>query len=93
MQDLARPTAHEDAYNGPDGIKLSPDGNYYIAQNGSGRVLVVNEEKELVRAVNVPTRYVTNIGFGPDGADTLYITGEFDPWKPPFPQAVYRWSP
>src|SRR5260221_2240584 len=47
LQDLAPPTAHEDAYNGPDGFKLGPDGNYYIAQNGSGRGLVVNEEKKL----------------------------------------------
>jgi gluconolactonase len=90
LQDLAPPTAHED---GPDGLKLGPDGNYYIAQNGSGRVLVVNEEKELVRIIAVPTPYVTNMGFGPDGADTLYITGAFDPWKPPFPGAVYRWRP
>jgi sugar lactone lactonase YvrE len=72
--------------------KVGPDGNYYIAQNGSGRVLVVNEEKKLVRMINVPAPYVTNVGFGPTGPDTLYITGAFDPWKPPFPGAVYRWT-
>jgi gluconolactonase len=93
LQDLAPPTAHEDAFNGPDGLKLGPDGNYYIAQNGSGRVLVVSEEKKLVRIITVPTPYVTNMGFGPDGAHTLYITGAFDPWKPPFLGAVYRWRP
>ena len=27
-------TLNADAYNGPDGLKLGPDGNYYIAQNG-----------------------------------------------------------
>jgi gluconolactonase len=91
LQDLAPPTAHEDAYNGPDGFKLGPDGNYYIAQNGSGRVLVVNEAGKLVRAITVPTPYVTNMNFGADGADTVYITGVFDPWKAPFPGAVYRW--
>jgi gluconolactonase len=93
LRDLAPPTAHEDAYNGPDGLKLGPDGNYYIAQNGSGRVLVVDDEKKLVRTVRVPTPYVTNMNFGPDGAHTLYITGVFDPWKAPFPGAVYRWTP
>jgi gluconolactonase len=93
LQDLAPPTPQEDAYNGPDGLKLGSDGNYYIAQNGSGRVLVVNEQKKLVRMINVPTPYVTNVGFGPTGPDTLYITGAFDPWKPPFPGAVYRWTP
>jgi sugar lactone lactonase YvrE len=92
LQDLAAATPHEDAYNGPDGLKLGPDGNYYIAQNGSGRVLVVNGEKTLVRIITVPTPYVTNMNFGAEGADTLYITGVFDPWKAPFPGAVYRWT-
>jgi gluconolactonase len=92
MQDLAPPTPHEDAYNGPDGLKLGPDGNYYIAQNGSGRVLVVNDAKKRVRIITVPTPYVTNVNFGADGTATVYITGVFDPWKAPFPGAVYRWT-
>jgi gluconolactonase len=92
MQDLAQPTAHADAYNGPDGFKLGPDGNYYIAQNGSGRVLVVSDTKKLLRIITVPTPYVTNMNFGADGANTVYITGVFDPWKAPFPGAVYRWT-
>src|SRR5437660_11265179 len=71
LQDLAPPTPHEDAYNGPDGVKLGSDGNYYIAQNGSGRVLIVNEEKKLLRMIKVPTPYVTNVAFGPTGPDTL----------------------
>jgi sugar lactone lactonase YvrE len=92
LQDLAPPTPNEDAYNGPDGLKLGPDGNYYIAQNGSGRVLVVSEDKKLVRTITVPTPYVTNMNFGADGAATLYITGVFDPNQAPFPGAVYRWT-
>jgi gluconolactonase len=92
MQDLAPPTPHEDAYNGPDGFKLGPDGNYYIAQNGSGRVLVVNEAKELVRIITVPTLFVTNMNFGAQGTNSVYITGVFDPWKAPFLGAVYRWT-
>jgi gluconolactonase len=92
LQDLAAPTPNEDAYNGPDGVKLGPDGNYYIAQNGSGRVLVVSEDKKLVRSIDVPTPYVTNMAFGPDGAKTVFVTGAFEQWKPPFPGAVYRWT-
>ncbi len=92
LQDVAPPTSHEDAYNGPDGLKLGADGYYYVAQNGSGRVLVVNEAKKLVRTIEVPTPYVTNVGFGPSGVDTLYITGAFEQWKPPFPGVVYRWT-
>lgn len=91
LQDLARPTSHEDAYNGPDGLKLGPDGNYYIAQNGSGRVLVVSQARRLVRIIKVPTPNVTNIAFGPGGS--VFITGAFEQWKPPFPGAVYWWKP
>ncbi len=93
LQDLAPATPGEDAYNGPDGVKVGPDGNYYVAQNGSGRVLVVSEARKLVRAIDVPTPYVTNVGFGPAGSDVVYITGAFDQWKPPFPGVVYRWTP
>jgi sugar lactone lactonase YvrE len=90
--DLAPATPNEDAYNGPDGLKLGPDGNYYIAQNGSGRVLVVDRDRKLVRIVSVPTRNVTNLGFGPEGAATLFITGVFQQFKPPYRGTVYRWS-
>ncbi len=92
LQDLAPPTPHEDAYNGPDGVKLGPDGCYYIAQNGSGRVLVVDQNKKLVRMIEVATPYVTNIAFGPNGSDTVFVTGAFEQWKPPYPGAVYRWT-
>jgi gluconolactonase len=91
LQDLAPPTPNEDAYNGPDGLKLGPDDNYYIAQNGSGRVLVVNEDRKLVRIIEVPTPYVTNMAFGPAGA--VFVTGAFEQWKPPYPGVVYRWAP
>jgi sugar lactone lactonase YvrE len=91
LVDLAEPTPHEDAYNGPDGLKLGPDGNYYIAQNGSGRVLVVDDDRKLVRMIGVPTPYVTNVNFGADGAGTLFITGVFEQFKAPYPGAVYRW--
>jgi gluconolactonase len=92
LQDLAPPTPHEDAYNGPDGLKLGPDGNYYIAQNGSGRVLVVDDDKKLVRIIGVPSPYVTNVAFDPTNANVVFVTGAFEQWKPPFPGAVYRWS-
>jgi gluconolactonase len=88
LQDLAPLTPNADAYNGPDGLKLGPDGNYYIAQNGSGRLLVVNDERKLIRAITVPTPYVTNVAFE---GKTVFITGAFEQWKAPFAGAVYRW--
>jgi gluconolactonase len=92
LQDLATPTPHEDAYNGPDGLKLGLDGNYYIAQNGSGRLLVVNEDRKLVRIISVPTPYVTNVAFDPHRPDVIFVTGAFEQWKPPYPGAVYEWT-
>jgi gluconolactonase len=92
LQDLAPKTPNADAYNGPDGLKLGPDGNYYIAQNGSGRLLVVDDGRKLVRVINVPTPYVTNLAFNPLEADVVFVTGAFEQWKAPFPGAVYRWS-
>ncbi|HEY3786218.1 MAG TPA: SMP-30/gluconolactonase/LRE family protein [Steroidobacteraceae bacterium] len=93
LQDLAPPTPHEDAYNGPDGLKLGPDGNYYIAQNGSGRLLVVDDTRKLVRIIAVPTPYVTNVAFDPHAGNVVFVTGAFEQWKPPFPGALYRWTP
>jgi gluconolactonase len=91
LRDLAPPKPLEDAYNGPDGLKLGPDGNFYIAQNGSGRVLVVGEDKKLVRTIDVPTPFVTNVACGPAGA--IFVTGVFDEWKAPYAGGVYRWVP
>jgi gluconolactonase len=93
LRDLAPAKASEDAYNGPDGFKLGPDGNYYIAQNGSGRVLVVGEDKKLVRSIDVPTPFVTNVAFGAEGSGIVFITGAFDQWKAPYPGVVYQWKP
>lgn len=93
LRDIAPPKAAEDAYNGPDGFKLGPDGLYYIAQNGSGRVLVVGEDKKLVRSIEVPTPFVTNMAFGAAGSGTVFITGAFDQWKAPYPGVVYQWKP
>ena len=96
LQDLAPPTPNADAYNGPDGLKLGPDGNYYIAQNGSGRLLVVDDDRKLVRIINVPTPYVTNMAFDPLEANVVFVTGAFEQWKPPFPgrclSAGARWQ-
>jgi len=93
LADLAPPTPHEDAYNGPDGLKLGPDGNYYIAQNGSGRVLVVDEERHLVRSIDVPTPFVTNMAFGAPGSGVVFITGAFEQWQAPYAGVVYRYTP
>lgn len=90
LQDLVPATPQADPYNGPDGLKLGPDGNYYIAQNGSGRLLVVGDDKKVIKVITVPSPYVTNVAFD---HEAVFITGAFEQWKPPFPGAVYRWTP
>ena len=56
-------------------------------------VLVVGEDKQLVRTLEVPTPYVTNMAFGAAGTGTVFITGVFDEWKAPYPGTLYRWRP
>ena len=80
----------DDERHGPDGLKRGPDGNYYIAQNGAGRILVVDKNKKLVRTIDVPTPSVTNMEFGPNGS--LFITGMLEN-KAPYPGRVYQWTP
>jgi gluconolactonase len=92
LQDWLPPPSSTDGLNGPDGIKVDAKGNYYIAENGAGRVLVVDAARKLVRIIVVPTPYVTNIGLGPAGSTTLYITGLFNATSSPYPGAVYRWA-
>ena len=93
LRDLAPATPGADAYNGPDGLKRGPDGHYYIAQNGSGRVLVVGADRKLIRTIKVPTPYVTNVAFDPRVPGAVFITGAFEQWQAPFAGAVYRWAP
>ncbi len=92
LQDLAPQVPDADGYNGPDGIKLGTDGHYYIAQNGSGRVLVATADAQLVRTIELPERFVSNIAFGADGVASLYITAVSDQWQAPYPGHVYRWT-
>ena len=41
----------------------------------------------------VAASFVTNMAFGAAGTRTLFITGAFDQWKPPFPGKVFRVTP
>ena len=55
-------------------------------------MLVVDDGRKLVRIINVPTPYVTNVAFNPLEANVVFVTGAFEQWKAPFPGAVYRWT-
>lgn len=73
---------------GPDGIERGPDGDLYVCLYGEGRVLRLSPQGALVASIALPTPYLTNIAFGPDGA--AYLTGSYDNDTPPFPGAVMR---
>lgn len=76
---------------GPDGIERGPDGDLYICLYGEGRILRLSPKGVLVASIRVPTPYLTNITFGPDGA--AYLTGAYDNLNAPYPGAVMRLSP
>ena len=89
LKDIAPDPAAADAYTGPDGLKLGPDGDLYICQYGGSRVLVTGTDGKLVRTIDVPGAYVTNVNFGAT-PDTVYITAATDAWTAPYPGEVYE---
>jgi sugar lactone lactonase YvrE len=72
----------------PDGIKLGPDGCYYIGLYSAGRIVVVNEEGKLLRVIAVPSAAAPNVAFSEDGK-TLFVMAVDDKAKPPFRGKVY----
>ena len=56
----------------PDGIKLGPDGNFYIGQYSKGRIVVVDKDGKFVKAIDVPSPTRSQLAFSPDGK-TLYV--------------------
>lgn len=87
MRELTPGPPPTDPYTGPDGLKIGPDRRVYIAQNGTGRVVVTDLRGRFVRAPRVPAKYVTNVALGP--GRVLYVTAAFDANAEPYPGAVY----
>jgi sugar lactone lactonase YvrE len=56
-------------------------------------VIVVGEDRKLVRMIEVATPFVTNLAFGAPGTGAVFVTGVFDEWHEPYSGAVYRWQP
>lgn len=73
----------------PDGIKLGPDGNLYIGEYSSGRILVVDPlTKKLLRKIDVPSAAAPNLAFSADGK-TIYVTAVDDKSGAPYRGKVY----
>lgn len=73
----------------PDGIKLGPDGNFYIGQFSSGRIVVVTPAGELVRVIEVPSPAAPNLAFAPDGK-AIYVMAVDNVSEPPYRGTVYK---
>jgi gluconolactonase len=82
--DLNRLTRQQGAYReaGPDGIEKGPDGAFYVALYGEGRILKLSHRGELLGAVPSGILYVTNIAFSADG--TPAIVGAHVNDRPPY---------
>lgn len=72
----------------PDGVKLGPDGNIWIGQYSSGRIVVVDKDAKFVKAVDVPSPTAPNLTFSPDGK-TLYVMSVDDTANAPYWGKVY----
>lgn len=84
LADAARSERYETPYEeaGPDGLEIGPNGELYVVVYGEGRVLRFARSGEYRGAIELTTRYATNITFLPDG--TGVTTGSYTNTKPPF---------
>jgi sugar lactone lactonase YvrE len=73
----------------PDGIKLGPDGNFYIGQYSKGRIVVVDKDGKFVKAIEVPSATAPNLTFSPDGK-MLYVMSVDDTANAPYWGKVYE---
>ena len=88
LADADPPDRYEtpDEETGPDGLEIGPNGELYVAVYGEGRVLRFAPDGSYRGAVELPTRYATNITFLPDGSAAT--TGSFTNSDPPFPGEI-----
>lgn len=73
----------------PDGIKLGPDGNFYIGQYSKGRIVVVSPDGSFVRAIEVPSATAPNLTFSPDGK-AIFVMSVDDTENAPYWGKVYE---
>ncbi len=76
----------------PDGLKIGPDGNIYIAQYSLGRIVVVDKAGAFVEAHDVPSPAAPNLAFSEDGK-TIYIMAVDNVNEAPYWGKVYSLTP
>ena len=75
-----------DAY--PDGIKLGPDGNFYVGEYSAGNILVVTPDGKLKTKYTVPSPGSPNLTFSDDGK-TMYVMAVDNKNGAPYEGKVY----
>jgi gluconolactonase len=59
---------------GPDGMKFGKDGHLYVAVYGQRNVTVLGPNGKVVRRIPTEGVYPSNLAFGPDGGNSIYVT-------------------
>lgn len=72
----------------PDGIKLGPDGNFYIGAYSSGRIAVADGSGKALWVIAVPSPAAPNLAFSADGR-TIFVTAVDEPATAPYRGTVY----
>lgn len=75
-----------DAY--PDGIKVGPDGNFYVGEYSAGNILVVAPDGKLLNKYTVPSAASPNLTFSKDGK-TMYVMAVDNKNGAPYEGKVY----
>ena len=75
-----------DAY--PDGIKLGPNGNFYVGEYSAGAILEVAPDGKLVNKYTVPSAAAPNMTFSGDGK-TMYVMAVDNKNGAPYEGKVY----
>lgn len=91
MSDLSAGPAQPSIWLGPDGFKIGPDGNLFIAHYLGNKILKVSLEGEFLQSWDVPGIGTTNVAFSEDGK-TMYVTAAEDLANPPFLGKVWSYS-
>ncbi len=75
-----------DAY--PDGIKLGPNGNFFVGLYSAGNILEVAADGKLVNKYTVPSAAAPNMTFSDDGK-TMYVMAVDNKDAAPYEGKVY----
>jgi sugar lactone lactonase YvrE len=72
----------------PDGIKLGPNGNFFVGQYSTAEILEISPDGKLVKGYKVPSSAAPNMTFSEDGK-TMYVMAVDNTQGAPYEGKVY----